>query len=398
MVTSKPMTDRSRNKTLLVAALSLLVACGKPTPETGEDPEAAERRRDVLTDLAQNVVMPAYADFATRASELRDAIDAWAESGDPADLTAAREAWKQAMLTWQVAELYQFGPAGAMGTTPGGQDLRDQIYSWPTRNPCRVDQELVEQAYTDAEAFREEPVNVRGLDALEYLLHHEEPTNQCDPARSINADGSWDGLDEAEIAARRAAYARTLGEDLVTSADALVNAWEEGFQGELANAGDSSETYPTTHEALNSVSDAMFYVEADVKDMKLGEPAGLLNCASDTCPEAREFVWTSLNFEAVDANLDGFERLYTGGDQLGFDDLLRDAGQDALADEMATKLDEARAQVGATEVSMSEALADDPTPVLEAHTKVKSLTDLLKTQFVGVLDLELPQRAEGDND
>jgi len=32
------------------------------------------------------------------------------------------------------------------------------------------------------------------------------------------------------------------------------------------------------------------------------------------------------------------------------------------------------------------------------HDAIKSVVDLFKTQVVGVLDLEVPGRAEGDND
>ena len=35
---------------------------------------------------------------------------------------------------------HQLGPAASALTT-GGEGLRDEVYSWPTVNPCRVDQE-----------------------------------------------------------------------------------------------------------------------------------------------------------------------------------------------------------------------------------------------------------------
>ena len=372
--------------------------CKRPAATDPESDEAAERRRAVLNDLATMVVVPAYEDFAANARTLRVAVDAWAASADLADRTAAQAAWHEAMLSWEVAELFQFGPAAAMGVSAGGQDLRDQIYSWPTVNPCRVDQEIVEQAYEDAEAFRSEAVNVRGLDALEYLLHHDETENQCDATRSINADGSWAALNEADLDGRRARYAKTLTGLLVSDADALVAAWDDGFTAELGTAGARSETYPTTQEALNAVSDAMFYVDTDLKDMKLAEPAGILNCATATCPDAREFLWVEANFAAMGANLDAFGRLFRGRSGLGFDDLLVDAGQDQLATDIGNRLDEASSAVASMPTSLTKALADDPRQVVAIHVEVKELIDLLKTQFVGVLDLELPDRADGDND
>ena len=47
---------------------------------------------------------------------------------------------------------------------------------------------------------------------------------------------------------------------------------------------------------------------------------------------------------------------------------------------------------------LAKALNTAPTSVLDLHAAVKSITDLLKTEFVSVLDLEAPQSVEGDND
>lgn len=353
----------------------------------------------MLANLAEDVILPTYRDFATAAAELRDATEQWESSGTDEDREAARDAWREAMTQWQIAEVFQIGPAAAMGLEPGGEDLRDAIYSWPTTNACRIDQELVEETYGDAEALAAEAVNVRGLDALEYLIFFDEPTNQCDPTRTINEDGSWEALGEDEISSRRAAYAAAVSAELVQHAEQLVDAWEEGFADQLATAGNGSDVYDSTQEALNSVSNAMFYVELSVKDMKLAEPLGLRGCDTETCPDEREFVWVDENFAAISANVDGFERMFTGGAGLGFDDLLSDVGQEELAGEMASAADEIQRVIASQDTTMREALQDgDASSVSDVHTAVKNLTDLMKTQFVSVLDLELPRQAEGDND
>ena len=49
-------------------------------------------------------------------------------------------------------------------------------------------------------------------------------------------------------------------------------------------------------------------------------------------------------------------------------------------------------------VSLEQALATDPAKVMTVYTAFKGLTDLLKTEFVTVLNLELPKTTQGDND
>ena len=80
------------------------------------------------------------------------------------------------MAVWQQLELLQVGPAGLMGTVAGGDSLRDAIYSWPTVNTCRVDQESARRGFLNLGAAL---VNVRGLDALEHLLFTTSADHTC---------------------------------------------------------------------------------------------------------------------------------------------------------------------------------------------------------------------------
>ena len=123
--------------------------------------------------------------FAAAADALDAAVTAYAGGAAPSD---AQGAWRAAALAWQAVEVMQVGPL-AKGTAPGAQGLRDEIYSWPTVSPCRVDQEVVTERYADPGFFDAAVVNVYGLDALEYLLFRADAGNACDRQVRINADG-----------------------------------------------------------------------------------------------------------------------------------------------------------------------------------------------------------------
>ena len=96
-----------------------------------------------------------------------------------------------------------------------------------------------------------------------------------------------------------------------------------------------------------------------------------------------------LVFEGCQANYEG----------LGFDDWLRAAYPEGDLDErMLEALKQAQRVVADFEGSLEVAFYDDPEAARRIHAAIKSLTDLLKTEFVSVLNLELPMTAEGDND
>ena len=386
-----------------------ITGAGNPDGDVGQDPGESEEttglKRSVLTSIADNVVLPSLAQFVADAQALEATLQSYAEAPDNARLTEARNAWRTTLLSWQAVEVMQFGPAGLMESVAGGESIRDEIYSWPLVNRCRVDQETVEPAHADPTALAAEAINVRGLAALEYLLFDTDTENACAPNSTLNTGGTWAALSAEEIVARRAVYAWSASRLLTQQAVRLHDFWrpESGnFRAEFVNAGQGSETWPTVQDALQSISDAMFYAEKETKDMKLATPAGLRDCTTATCPEALEHPFANTSGDAAMANLQAFGALLNGApwgeEGTGFLDLLAAAGATELVTEITVRYDDAVAVLEPLQGTMESLLVADPATVVTAHDGVKALLDLFKTEFIGVLDLDLPQRAEGDND
>jgi predicted lipoprotein len=398
-----------RSTPALCLSLLLCVSvfgCDKLSPSAASEGDSAllQRRRDLIRDVAERVIFPRYVAFEAATERLRLATQALAAAPSLEAWADARSAWAAAMDLWQGAEVFLIGPAGMMSQTPGGEDMRDELYSWPIVNPCRVDQELVEGAYLDVAQFNaSEAVNVRGLDALEHLLFYEGVENACAPQSAINADGSWAAIPPDDLPLRRAQYAHTLSIDLQQRATLLRLRWDisDGkFLDTLRGAGQpGNTTYRSTQEALNALSDALFYVEAEVKDMKLGRPAGVLDCDTPTCPDALEHAYAERSRDSVLQNLLAFQDVFAPAPPaIGFADLLRDVNASPLADAMTQDLTDAIAMAQALPADLGVMLTQDLQRVLDLHAAVKRLGDNLKTEFISVLDLELPARAEGDND
>ncbi|HKO89724.1 MAG TPA: imelysin family protein, partial [Polyangiaceae bacterium] len=190
-------------------------------------------------------------------------------------------------------------------------------------------------------------------------------------------------------------------------AAALVNAFGPGgenFQAQLEGAGRDSKVYASEQAALNAISNALFYVDIEVKDWKLALPLGISpDCTSgSTCPEALESRFASISSPNIAANLRGFRAIFQGCGTdyagLGFDDWLSAVGREDLAKSMLVALSGAEAAVAGLDLTLEQTLVTDRATVQGVYDAVKKLTDLLKTEFVSVLDLDLPRVAEGDND
>lgn len=340
-----------------------------------------------------------------RAAALETATAAASAAPSADTRVAAQRAFAGAMDSWQVVELMQFGPTGR-STVLGGKDFRDNIYAWPLFSRCAVEEEVVSRGYESATFGTTLLANRRGLGALEYLLYYQGADTAC--TATSPAYTPWMALDAADKDARKLAYAARAARDVAERAVALAASWAVdggNFPQTLRTAGPGNAVYPTTQDALNSVTNAIFYVESEVKDMKLAGPLGvdMLACPSDVCPRLLESKFGHRSKANLSRNLDGLRRLLEGCGRehsgLGFDDLLGALGAGALADALRMRAQAAEAALAAIEeADLDQALMADQASVRAVYDAVKSITDLLKTEFATVLDIELPGDLGTDND
>jgi predicted lipoprotein len=345
-----------------------------------------------------------YGEFGARAEALLAATATAADTGADADRDAARTAWLAAMDTWQQAELIRVGPAGP-ATLPEGRSFREDIYSWPLTSRCLVDQTTVSRSYEADDFASDSLVNVRGLAAAEYLLFYDGTDNGCGSGSSINATGSWNAISPSDLHTRKADYAHAVAVALDARAADLVIGWSRqggDFGGLLASAGSKGSPFTSDQSAIDAVGDGLFYLEKQVKDMKVGKPLGIIDCEEATCLDAVESPFARRSARHVRNNLIGFQRIFSGceaADGVGFDDLLATAGAPDLGATMQADL---RAAITAAEALEEEDLAaaiQADRPSVEAlHAAIKKLTDELKADVVSLLDLTPPDDVEGDND
>ncbi|MCX4242476.1 imelysin family protein [Paraliomyxa miuraensis] len=407
---------------LLPIVLAGLGALGWACRDVGEDGDGghgstsdtdgggAIDRAAVLESIALQVLVPSTADFAARVQALDDAVQthASAMAADPttADepLATAQEAWREAMTQQQVLEVMQIGPAAPSISAPGGEDRRDGIYSWPTADTCAVDRALAEARYEADDFFQAELVLSYGLDALEYLLFVHDDGHTC-PAQ-VQLDGPWAALGPDELERRRSAYAARLAAELAAQGAALAERWSPAggdFAAALAEPGQGASPYASEAQALDDVFRAMFYVDKQTKDAKLGVPLGIVEgCAAVPCVSLMETQWSGDSAAFIAANLRGLQLVLDGGPDPatadGFDDLLAAIGQEEIAQTLRTDIAAAIELAEGLPAPLTQLAATDPAQAQALYDALKKVTDTLKGPFVMALMLTIPAEGAGDND
>ena len=374
---------------VVLAAPALLSTCKRGTSAANDTFDRAA----LLTSIADGVVVPSVKRAAEEAITLDAAADAYASaaSARAADVTtkraAAQAAWKQTMLAWQAIEAVQVGPAALASDSPGGQGLREAVYVWPVVSECGVDTRTADQSYAASDFLATAEPAARDLGALEYLLFRSDNMHACAAGGAVAS--AWAGLDAAEIAARRAAYAAIVSEHVKAKTQALVDAWA-AYRDSFVGGG---------QEALNQVFASLYYIELKVKDRKIAVPAGLsLICSKTSCPELAESRWASLSRRNVAVNIDTFAAVFSGGSGVGFDDFLVARGAGDLATTITDKITAAQAAIAALPGGKDAPIAEDVAALTAVYTAVKDLNDILKTQLITALNLRVPREGAGDND
>ncbi len=410
----------------LACSLALLAtACSENTssnsgPNFGDkDPGngggTAFDEKALLANLVDNVMTPTFELFADKAGQdLAPAIANYCqlEKSNDADrdssLANAQAKWVDAMHVWQHSELMQVGPL----LSNDGQ-LRNVIYSWPAKSLCGVDQDVVYFQDGVINLNPNAPYDIkartatrRGLVALEHLLFNPNLDHNCSIAN--DALQTWNERPDHDRKVARCEYAVAVANDLFDNANALLAQWngDTGFANEIKNAGEPGNQFESTHKAVNAISDALFYLDKELKDSKLATPLGYFSnsCGLEACPEDVESALSSNSLANIRANIEAFEMLFTGRgvDQaesgIGFDDYLSEEEASETAQLMTQGLVEAKQSVAAITGTLQSALVENKASVEQSHTKVKEVTDQLKTDFINKLALELPKSSAGDND
>jgi len=387
-----------------IATIVIELGCGV---EQKESPEGETRDAFVGTlEDAWVVVDLQLVQTETVLTDLHAAIDALVDdSMNDATRTTAQEAWTAAMTEWQKMEVMKMGAVGDSLKVNGGQDLGYEIYSWPQSNRCLVDQRTARRDFDASDFFEQENVlgNSYGLDALEILLFSPNYTHDCPTQLAAHIE-LWDTLGESGVAQARADYSLRIIDQILSDVEQIRSDWETSYGTSLAQAGQDGSIFETDVEGLNAIFDALFYMEVQVKDKKLGWPLGLTSCGQADCTGKIESRLAGGSHLWLAANLAGFRSLYTGNDNdevIGMHNFLVSLSDEGsqLADDVMTNLESAEAAVAGLEYPLDETLEVDSGTLAGVHAAIKGVTDLLKNDFPEVIEgLKVPLEASGDND
>ena len=214
------------------------------------------------------------------------------------------------------------------------------------------------------------------------------------------ANGSWAELGPEGVENARVEFALTLIDELQSQTNELIDLWsdEGGAFSTLLAVSTEDSPYETKEEALNQVYNALFYLETMTKDKKLATPLGYRDCSETICPDNLEGTISQRSLDSIVSNIKGFKLLFTGGEGVGFDDVLVDLGHGDLSQQIVSDIDATITLAEGFTVPLETALVDNFDQVEAFYDSLALVTTALKIDMPTILQVEIPQEASGDND
>ncbi len=342
-----------------------------PGPGTAAETFA---RGPMLANWADNIIVPAYTDFSQKLTGLSVGLETFKAEGSEANLLALRTAWLEAYKAWQHIDMFEIGPAEAVG-------LRLNLNSYPS------DTTIIESNASKGTYDLKLPSNrvAKGFPALDYL---------------INGLGETDTAIVAKLGSETAkttylAYMDAILNDMRELSDQVLSDWQQGYRDTFVNNDGASATASVDR----FVNDYIFYYEKFLRAGKMGIPLGVFS--GNTLPGNLEGYYDNdvskaLFLEGLNASQDFFNGKHFASEGKDkslatyLDALNAVKGGEDLTKIINEQFDTAREQVTALGTFREEIENNDPpSNMLLAYDEVQRIVPLLKVDMVSAMSISI---------
>jgi predicted lipoprotein len=226
-------------------------ACGKSDDNIIETNQNETDRKALLSNLSNQIIVPAYADFKIKLDNMLVKADAFTANPNATTLVAFRNSWQEAYINWQNVELFDFGPAQTFA-------LRAHFNIYPTSVAN------IETNIANGNVNLELPASyaAQGFPAIDYL---------------INGIGNNDteilaAYTTAADANKKINYLKRITIQMNTVFTQVNNAWK----GDFADTFKSKTAIDAGSSTSTLINGYILNFERYIRSGKIGIPAGTM--------------------------------------------------------------------------------------------------------------------------
>lgn len=219
------------------------------TNPDGGNEEEYFNRKEILTNWADNFILPYYEEYVATTANLKFSASTFTESGTIESLNALRIAFRTSYLTLQKVSMFEIGMAEQI-------QLRNFTNIYPT-NTTKIDAKTAGDDYNLElpSSFAEQ-----GFPALDYLLYGTGATDE-------------EVLAYFSKHSKANQYLEDVAERIDLLANQILENWKNGYRDTFIN-NDSDAVTASFNKMANAY---ILYYERFLRSGKIGIPAGALS-------------------------------------------------------------------------------------------------------------------------
>ena len=258
---------------LSIFSIFLIISCSSDSDEDQTQIPEFDRST-ILTNYAENIIIPRYADFKLSLMNLKSSVDSYVESPMVSTFDKMHNDWLDTYKKWQHIEMFNIGKAEEIM-------FFNTINTYPV-DELRINENIVSQKNDLSNA---NDYSSQGLSGVDYMIHGIDDTK--DKVIQKYTDDPKYGE-----------YLKNLLSIMYTNTNEIVQDWETYKDSFIQSSGNSNSS------SLNMITnDFVYYFEKGLRANKIGIPAGVYS-GGNTLVSNIEAYYSSMNsFQDVSKDL-----------------------------------------------------------------------------------------------
>ncbi len=357
---------------LVISFAAIIIACS--SSDGGGNSGDNFNRTVMLTNWADNIIIPSYTNYQTKVQTLQTDATAFTTSPTQNGLQTLRTSWLEAYKAYQTVTVFNIGKAMEI-------NFKERTNTYPT-NAAGIETNISSGTY-DFSLLSQ--FDRQGFPALDYVLNGLAATD-AEIIGFYTTNGN---------AVNYKQYIVNLTAKLKTDADLIVTDWNSGYRDTFVTSNGNAVS-----SSVNKVTNLFVKnFEKDIRAGKIGIPAGIFS-GGTLFPEKTEAFYKNdvckvLLFEALKAQQDFFNGKHfnsaTTGESLksylDFLNAVRD-GQN-LSDVINNQFTAINSPVNALDVSFSQQINTDNTKMLTAYDALQQNVVYTKLDMMQALNITI---------
>ncbi|GGI57243.1 imelysin family protein [Winogradskyella haliclonae] len=340
-------------------------------------------RTELLTNLADNIIIPAFQDLGVKLSAMDVARANFVNSQTQTNLDALSAAWLEAYSVWQHVELFNIGEAEDVNTTSDDRGFVRFFNIYPV-SETEIDGYAASGTYDLTSVLVDQ-----GFPAFDYLIHGI-------------ATGDATALDKFTTHTNASGYMTYMTDvmsRMLSLNNQILNDWQNTYKDQFISATENG-----LNGSFNKIAnDFIFAYEKGFRAQKVGTPAGVFS-AGQTFPDRVEAFYKgdvskTLALESLTA-LENFfvGRAYNGsttGSSLRT--YLQFLDSDDIVTAIQSQFTAVRTSINGLGNNFSNEIENNNTQVLTTYEVMQAMVPLIKVDMRQALDFAIDfQDSDGD--